>query len=431
MNEPHYQTEAKDLSTVSTLITVWPLMFGIFLIMVSSGLQGTLLGLRAEYEHFPHILTGIIMAMYYCGFLIGCKTVPPLIASVGHIRVFAALASIASTTVLFHGIFVNPMAWIIIRLITGFCFSGIFIISESWLNKISSNSQRGKIFAAYIFFVHGGLFAGQFFINIAPISQIDLFIAVSVMISFALTPITLTNTKTPPADDPDNSSFITVFNRSPLAMAGVFIAGLSSASVFSLGPVYASMSGMNTNGIAIFMATFILGNALLPLFFGALSDRIDRRKTIILIGTLGILASILITLFPAYFFLAFLVGGANSSLYSVSITHMQDRTKKNEIISSTRSLILFNAVGSMFGPVISGYVLTALGTKFFFAQVTLYMCFIIIISCYRMAKGTAINEDRKKKFFYTPFFSTPTISRLYVDKPAQHLKKNKESPPKK
>lgn len=416
MTTDQKQQAQDNTSAAQKLLTVWPLMFGIALLMVSSGLQSTLLGLRAEHENFSHIITGLVMSMYYCGFLIGCVTVPKMVASVGHIRVFAALASVASTTVLFHGMFVTPVAWMATRLLTGICFSGIFIIAESWLNKISNNAQRGKIFAAYIFFVHGGLFAGQFLINLAPISEMDLFVIVSVLISLALTPITLTNTKTPPADKVDKVGFYSIFKKSPLAMAGVFFAGLSSSSVFSLGPVYAHMSEMDTHTVAIFMATYILGNALLPLFFGSLSDRIDRRKTIILIGITAIISSISMTLFPSFFFMAFFVGGANSSLYSVAITHMQDRISRDDIVASTRSLILFNSVGSMFGPIISGYMLTAHGVDVFFAQVTVYMTIIILIACYRMVKGAKIRADRKKKFMYTPSVSTPTFSRIHMQK---------------
>lgn len=407
-------------STIRMLLTVWPLMFGIAIIMVSSGLQGTLLGLRAEFEEFPHMVTGVIMAMYYCGFLAGCKIVPSLIGSVGHVRVFAALASIASTTILLHGLFVNPITWITIRLVTGFCFSGIFIIAESWLNKIASNTQRGKIFAAYVFVVNGGLFAGQFFINLAPVSQLDLFITVSVLISLALAPITLTNTKTPAYEAPDPTKFSTIFKRSPLAMCGVFIAGLSSATVMSLGPVYASLSGMDTGEVSLFMAIYILGNAILPLIFGALSDRIDRRKVIIMIGCLGITSSILMALFPAYYFVAFFVGGSVSSLYSVSITHMQDRTKSDQIVSSSRSLILFNAIGAIFGPLLSGYTLGAFGVGIFFAQITVFMTVIIFVACYRMVTADPVKAEKKKKFVYIPTYSTPSIFKLRMEKPNHH-----------
>ena len=411
-------------STFRMLMTVWPLMFGISLIMISYGLQSTLLGLRAEHEAFPAFVTGLIMSMYFCGFLVGCRYVPQLIASVGHIRVFAALASIASTTILLHGVFVNPVVWIVIRLFTGFCFSGIFIIAESWLNKIATRKMRGKVFAAYISVVNGGVFLGQFLINLAPVEKIDLFIIVSVLISLALAPITLTNTRTPNYKKPDVVPFSTVFKTSPLAMAGVFVSGMSSATVIGLGPVYGNMIGLSTPEISYFMAIYILGNTLLPLYFGSLSDKVDRRKVILGIAILGLAISVLITAVPSLYLMSFFIGGATTALYSVSITHMQDFTKKSQIVSTSRSLILFNAVGAMFGPVISGFTLDYWGTKPFFGLVGCYMFFVICVASYRTITGKTIAQERKKKFTALPTFSAPTVFRLRMEKPPADVPHN-------
>ena len=396
-------------STLKRLIAVWPLLFGIFILTISNGLQGTLLGLRASSEGFPVAITGIIMAMYYAGFMIGCQYVPKMIASVGHIRVFAALASMASTTVLLHGLFVNPWLWIPIRLLTGFCFSGIFIIAESWLNKISNKEQRGTIFSAYVSIVYGGLFAGQFLINFAPLTQIDLFILVSILISIALAPITLTNKRTPGYQKPETISFRKMLNISPLAMSGVFVAGLCSSTMLSLGPVYASAIDMPRSEIAMFMAIYILGNAVLPIFLGALSDRIDRRRVIKLATIIAIICSALITVYTHYYILIFLLGGMITSLYSVSITHMHDQIKKTQIVSASRSLILFNSIGSTIGPIAGGFLLAYAGHEGFFIMFAVYTGILLIIASYRSIVGDTI--ERKRSFVHLPAHFAPSIFR--------------------
>lgn len=404
-------------STFKRLLLVWPLLFGIGMLMVSSGLQGTLLGLRANHEQFPVYITGIIMAMYYCGFLIGCRVVPNMIASVGHIRVFAALASLASTTVLMHGLYVYPLVWVAVRLLTGFCFSGLFIIAESWLSKISNNEQRGKIFSAYVFVVYGGLFIGQFLINLAPITSIDLFILVSILISVALAPISLTNTHTPKYQKPEGISFSLVMKTSPLAMTGVFVAGLCSSSMLSLGPVYAGMRGMETSNVALLMGVYILGNAVMPLIFGSLSDRMDRRKVIIGISGLAIVCAVAFSFFTDFYPAIFLLGGCITSLYSVSITHMQDQIRKSQIVSASRSLILFNSIGSSIGPVLGGFMLSFFGTHIFFGLLGFYMIVVLCIAYYRSIKGNVIDESRKKKFTHLPSVSAPTVVSLNIEKP--------------
>ena len=137
-------TKKKKATTIYRLYAAWPLLLGITLLTISSGLQGTLLGLRANAEGFPLEMTGLIMSVYFCGYLFASHYVPIFISSVGHIRVFAALASVASTGILLHELFVNPYFWIPVRLVTGFCFCGLFIIAESWLNQMSSKKQRSK-----------------------------------------------------------------------------------------------------------------------------------------------------------------------------------------------------------------------------------------------------------------------------------------------
>lgn len=397
-------------SAFKRLLIVWPLLLGIGILTTSNGLQGTLLSLRANAEGFPVEITGIIMAMYYAGFLIGCRYIPGLIASVGHVRVFAALASMASTTVLIHGLFVNPWLWIPVRLLTGFCFSGLFIIAESWLNKISNKSQRGTIFSAYVSIVYGGLFTGQFLINLAPLTSMDLFVLVSIMISFALAPITLTNKRTPAYKKPEPIAFKTMMEISPLSMTGVFVAGLCNGTMLSLGPIYAQSLNLPASEIAIFMGVYILGNTIFPVILGPLSDKIDRRMVIKFATSAAIICAAIITLYSYSYILIFILGGMVTSLYSVSITHMNDQIKKAQIVSASRSLILFNSFGSMIGPIVAGILLSQLGHQSFFGMMSLYLIALICVAFYRIIFGEKIIQ--KRRFVHIPAFSAPSVMRL-------------------
>ncbi|MDH5723681.1 MAG: MFS transporter, partial [Alphaproteobacteria bacterium] len=272
-----------------TLSIVWPLLLGMFMVMVGSGLQGTLLSLRADFEGFPLAVIGIIMSMYYVGYLGGWYIVPTMINKVGYIRVFSGFASMASTTVLLQGVFINPFAWAIVRFMSGVSFVGLFIVAESWLNDIAPNRLRGRIFSSYMLVVHGGLFAGQFLINLAPIQNIGLFVLVSVLVSLSLIPVTLASKVSEFYEEPESLEFKKVIGISQHAVMAVLVAGFSGASMLAIGPVYAAQLGFAIGDISIFLASFILGCATLPLFAGWLSDRFGRRIVLIgaaLIGTL-------------------------------------------------------------------------------------------------------------------------------------------------
>jgi len=117
----------------SIITTTWPLLLGMGVLMLGAGLQGTLLGLRATLEGFPAPVTGVIMSCYYVGYLAGTTAAPRLLRQVGHVRVFAALAACASAAVLIQACFIHPVLWAGMRLLSGVCFAGIYVVAESWL----------------------------------------------------------------------------------------------------------------------------------------------------------------------------------------------------------------------------------------------------------------------------------------------------------
>ena len=107
-------------TTSKTVLGAWGLFTAVLFVMLGNGMLGTLLGIRAELEGFSTTTTGVVLAGYFTGFLAGAWGVPRFIASVGHIRVYAALASLASTATLVHIITASPVAWGAARLVTGF-----------------------------------------------------------------------------------------------------------------------------------------------------------------------------------------------------------------------------------------------------------------------------------------------------------------------
>ena len=173
------------------LLNTWALFLGFSLICLGHGLQGTLIGVRAVLEGFSFISTGLIIAGYYFGFLGGSIVIPLFIERVGHIRVFAALASLASIAILLHSLFLDPMLWFLIRMLTGFCIAGIYIIMESWLNNKSTNTTRGKLLSFYFIITFSFVGIGQLLLNLSDPAKMNLFILVSILLSFALLPILL------------------------------------------------------------------------------------------------------------------------------------------------------------------------------------------------------------------------------------------------
>ena len=267
---------------LTVLRNTWALFFGFGIICLAHGLQGTLIGVRSVLEGFSYISTGLIVAGYYVGYLTGSVVIPIFLKRVGHIRVFAALASLASIAILLHTVFLNPYSWFFIRILTGVSLSGIYIIMESWLNDKSTNETRGKLLSIYmiITFVFVGL--GQLLLNISDPAKVDLFILVSILLSFALLPILLTNTEQPNTTDTKSFSLAEFYAISPLGFVGALFTGLAHSAVFGYGAVYATAKGLSVLEVSIFMIIITSFGALSQWPVGYLSDRMDRR--LILIG---------------------------------------------------------------------------------------------------------------------------------------------------
>jgi len=346
------------MQLAQTFSKTWPLFFGLGTMMIANGLQGTLLGIRASIEDFSVFATGIIMSAYYLGFLIGSWAVPKFISQVGHIRVFAALASLASTTVLLHGVFVDPILWFVVRGLTGFAYAGLYLVVESWLNDASTNNNRGTIMGAYMLVTFLGMSLGQGLLNLYDPGQIQLFVIVSILVSLALIPISLSRRPAPDFSANESVRIITIWRRSPLGILGTMLSGLTSAALFSIGPLFALEIGLSTAEVSGFMASFLMGSMVLQMPVAWVSDRLDRRKIIIGLGFMSAAVSFILMIVPSgsetliYFSLMALLGGIAMPIYSQCISHVNDHLLPRQFVAASGTLLLLNGAGAAAGPLI-------------------------------------------------------------------------------
>lgn len=395
----------------------WPLFFGIFMIMVGNGLQGTLLGVRAEIEDFSTVTTGLIMSLYYGGFLAGSILAPKLVSNVGHIRVFTAMASLASATTLLHGVFVDPVWWCVARMVSGFSFAAIYIVIESWMNDVATNENRGKVLGMYLGTFYGSMVVGQYMLNIAPPEQIELFVLISVLISIALLPISLSKRPAPHFQEPHPIKFKEVYKASPLGVIGVIITGAGASILFGIGPVYASQSGMELREISNFMAFFILGAVSAQLPVGYISDYIERRKMITSIALFASIAAV-VCMFTSdnielLYMSMFILGATALSIYGVCVAYTNDFLTREQYVGSSAMLILINGVGSFFGPFIATLFMSIFGPKALFASVGFIYATIFMFALYRatVSPKTISVEDQGDLMSMHPR-ATPMVAQI-------------------
>lgn len=409
-----------------TLLSTWPLFFGISMIMIGNGLQGTLLGVRATMEGFPTYTTGIIMSMYYAGFMLGSHYVPKLIEGVGHIRVFTALASIASATVLLHGLFPNEWLWAFVRAVTGFAFAGLYIVIESWLNNAVDNKGRGKMMAAYLVTLYASMALGQYLLTWADPKSLDLFVVSSILVSIAVLPISLSSRPAPTFNAPVKVSMKEVFKTSPLGVYGVFASGMSSACLFSIGPVYAAEKGFSLAQISTFMAVAIVGGVMLQYPIGWLSDRYDRRKILIGVAALSALFCIMAILtapisIGLLYLSMFLIGGTALTIYGLSSAHTNDHLTPEQIVAASASMLMINGIGSITGPMLSTTLMNLSGPWMLFAVMGAIYASICLFGLYRTTRAAPVPMDQQDKFVAQPSASTVMMMQQ-VEQASETLK---------
>lgn len=353
----------------------WVLLLAVALLMLGNGLHGTLLGVRATLEGFATAQTGFVMSGYFAGFLVGSIYVPAMMRRVGHIRVFAALASVGSGAVLLHSIFIDPWWWVGFRCITGFCFSGLYVVTESWLNGAATNRTRGQLLSLYMVVTWLGMSAGQYLLSTASPSSFELFVLVSVLVSLSLVPVALTPTRAPPFDSVDKLSVGALYRISPLGVVGICVSGCAHGGMLTMGAVFAQSLGMSTERIAVFMSSLMLAAMVAQWPVGWISDRFDRRSVIVACASASVMlaaaaaltagsegaasASALVVLFAA-------LGACSLPMYSLFLAHTSDHLEPAQIMSASSSLVLMNGVGMLFGPPALAFAMGASGPAGFF-----------------------------------------------------------------
>ena len=388
---------------ISAITSTWALLLGVGLLMLGNGLQGTLLGVRAAVEDFNTTATGLVMTCFFIGFLLGSVYTPKAVRNVGHVRVFAALAALASAAVLLHAVFVSPWSWGAVRISTGFCFSGLYVIAESWLNDRATNETRGSLLSVYMLITLGGMICGQLLINIGDPEGYELFIVVSVLVSVAVVPLALTATPAPDFQMPSSVSISQLYAASPLGVVGMAGQGVANGAMLSLLAVYGQNAGFSISQTAWFASAPLIGGLLLQWPVGRLSDYLDRRLvltgTAFIAGIAGLVSYWLADNTTLALGIAVgLFGGLSLPQYALCIAHTNDHLMPAQMVAASSTLLLVNGIGMAIGPTIAAVFMDYHGNRALFLVLAVSELLIGIFAAYRMTRRAAVPLDEQGQF---------------------------------
>ena len=400
----------------SSVKSVGVLLLGVAILSVGHGLHGSLVGVRAQAENFSAATTGLIMSGYFAGLLASSTVTPRIVQTVGHIRVFAAFASVVSPAVLLIPLWVDPVWWFLMRFVAGLCTSGLFIVCESWLNSASSNENRGRLLSIYMIVTYAAMGFGQFLLNVTDTSGFSRFIVVSALLSFALVPLTLMPSETPNLAGSRGVSILEIYRASPLAIVACFASGLAQSAFFSMGAVYGLMQGLSLPYISIMLALPPLAVILSQYPAGLLSDRYDRRTIVMVMSAAAaVIAAISI---PAASFsqialitLYTLFGAIALPIYSLVVAHANDHLDREQMLGASGKLVLLYGLGAMLGPTVAGEFMQRLGTAGFMTYMLVIYVIMAVHALWRRAQRPESLKAASSEMIKVGPVSTPVAAQ--------------------
>lgn len=374
------------LASLKTLISPLTAFFGGTLFVSGAyGLLNSVLAIDLNEAEVPTFYSGLILSMYYVGYIFATVSSYKVINKAGHIRAFSAYVSIMSALVLMHPLWFNVWYWGILRLLEGYCMASAFVCLESWLNTRANNQNRGLIMSLYMITSYLGAASGQLMLNIPDDLGFVLFVIVSILYSIALVPISLTALPSPDVSKHKQMSLISLYKTSPVGVVGCIISGIMVGGVYTLGAIYAQSCGLSLYNVSLFMFFSILGGMLAQFPIGRLSDKFDRRFVmmwtsggvflilpwmhIFISGSIG-------ELIPA----ALLLGSGTFILYPICVSHVNDQIDDSVRLEASGMLLMLQSIGMIVGPVAISFLMQYWGSIFFLISLSVVSGFFVLFT---------------------------------------------------
>ena len=390
----------------------WALFLGMFMLMIGNGLQGTLLGLRGDMEGFSTFALSVVMSAYFVGFLFSSQLTPKLIGRVGHVRVFAALGSTISAVLIMYPMLVDPWVWTFGRVVIGFCFCGVYVTAESWLNDASTNETRGQALSLYLMVQMAGIVAAQYIVSQGDVSGYILFILPSIFVSLAFAPILLSIRPMPQFAQTKPMTIRSLIDASPLGCVGMFLLGGVFSAQFGMSAIHGARVGLSVSQISVFVSVIYVAALVAQYPIGWLSDRLDRRLLIMGVGFVGGLGALLAYAVPNNFTIilisAAILGGTSNPLYALLIAYTNDYLEKEDMAAASGGLLFINGIGAIAGPIIVGAMMDGLGANGYWMFSAVLMLIMGVYAAFRMTRRSRSDIDIEDATPYAAISATST-----------------------
>jgi len=396
------------------IISFAALMFSVAILQLSAGSISPLDALSGIQVGFSKTQIGLLGSAHFFGFFIGCWWAPRLIGSVGHSRTFATFAAVVTIGAIAHPMLINVPFWVFLRILTGLGVAGCYTVIEAWFQAKLTNTNRGRVMGVYRVVDIGASSVAQMMIGFLEPAAYLSYNFLAILACASLLPLALTTSKQPAAPASPRLHPIRTAITSPLGVAGVIIAGVSSSSFRMVGPLYGQDVGLSPIQIGNFLAIVLVGGALVQIPIGWVADKYDRRWVLIWVS----IASIAICSSFAWinpqnpniiYIMAFMFGLFTYPIFSISVAHANDFTTPEQRVELNASLMFCYGIGAIFSPFIASVLIQYFGPSALFSYITIAHVGLVVFGVMRMRARPSSTD--KTGYRYTPR-TTFTIGKL-------------------
>ena len=381
-----------------------PLYLSCTLLLMGNGLLFIIIPMSMRLDGQDTDAIGLVMSLYFVGMLLGSLYGRHLISRVGHIRIFAACASVATLCALLHSIWSVPLVWGVLRVLIGFTNATFFMTMETWLSESSTSENRATVFGSYQFVTYFGLALGQLMLNFAEPQDPILYIYVAMLFCLCMIPVLMSRSGGPRINEPESMPLKTLYRTSPLGVVGIMISGICLGAFYNMSSVYGADVGMTKSQIATFMSATMVGGFLLQFPVGKLADIFDRRTVLVMTLLVACLAAMILPIMAAQgemiitIACAVILSGALACVYPIALADAFDRLKPSEMVAASGKLILAYATGGAIGPYTSSIVMKQMGADALFGYLIVASLILVAFVMYRMSIRSAVPDALQELF---------------------------------
>ena len=403
----------------SNLLPVLSLLLGTAFLLAGNGLHGLLLPMRGSAEGFSPTSLGLLGTAWATGFVLGCIFSQRLVRRIGHVRAFSAFSATIAIIALLTGLLVDPISWILLRVVTGFSLAAAFMIIESWLNERATNETRGLIFSLYMTVTYVAIVAGQMSIAAGDVTQSTFFIIAGILYCLALLPTAVSTASSPAPLKEVKLDLKMIYRNSPVSFVAMLLVGIANGAFGTLAPVFGADVGLTTFTIATMMSITIFSGAVMQLPAGRMSDRMDRRYVLAGLATIAGLSGLAITIIKpsgitVLYGLISLYGAMSYTLYSIIVAHANDYADSDQFVTVSGGLLLLYGIGTIIGPLVGGITM-GYSPYLLFAVTAIAHLGVAGYALIRSRMRAAIPTEERENFASIPSARAATPESINLD----------------